>query len=299
MSNLFSLSDATANLAETVGASTVRVEARRRLPATGVIWSSDGIIVTANHVVRRDESIHIGLADGTRHEATLVGRDPGSDLALLRVADMTLDAPTWVDSTALKVGHLALALGRPGQNIQATLGVISALGHPWQTVTGETIERYVQTDVLMYPGFSGGPLAVGLEDGVGVAGINTSALTRGASLSLPSETVRRVVTTVLEHGHMPRGYLGVGLQPVQLNTSVQEELGQETGVMLLSVEESGPAGTAGLVQGDIIVSLDNDIIRHADELQAALSANRVGQTVPVKVVRGGTVEEIEVTIGQK
>lgn len=299
MGTLNELSDGLAELAAMVGESTIRVEARQRLAATGVVWSSEGLIVTANHIVRRDEQIAVGLADGTRHAATLVGRDPGTDLALLRVEDTELTTPRWSTSSELRVGQLALALGRPGQSVQATLGVVSALGGAWRTVTGGTIDRYLQTDVLMYPGFSGGPLAVAGEDGAVVAGINTSALARGASLAVPSETVGRVVETLLKHGHMPRGYMGVGLQPVRLNQAFEEQLGQETGVMLMSVEEGGPADEAGLLQGDIIVALAGDRVRHVDDLQAALSGDRVGKQVIVQVVRGGTVSDVEVTVGRK
>ncbi|NJN82847.1 MAG: PDZ domain-containing protein [Caldilineaceae bacterium] len=236
-----------------VGTSIVRVDARRRHAASGVVWSADGLIVTAHHVVESDEQILVGLADGATVSASLVGRDPATDLAVLRAEASDLVAATWVDAAELSVGHFVLALGRPGRTVQATFGIVSALGGEWRTHGGGHIDHYLQTDVVMYPGFSGGPL---VEASGKVAGLNTSALARGVSLSLPAATVQRVVQTLLEHGRMPRGYLGVSVQPVRLPDGLQQELGQETGVMVMSVEADGPAAQAGIVQGDILASLE-------------------------------------------
>src|SRR5687767_14991201 len=157
MSILNELSSALAGNVESLNPSIVRVDARRRLPATGVVWSEDGVIVTANHVVSRDEGIEITLANGETVSATLVGRDPSTDIAVLR-ASAKLSAPKWANMEAVRVGHLVLALGRPGKSVQATLGVISALGSAWRTPMGGKLSHYLQTDVVMYPGFSGGPL---------------------------------------------------------------------------------------------------------------------------------------------
>jgi S1-C subfamily serine protease len=159
MSNVLSdLSDALAATVTNANPSVVRVDARRRLPATGIVWSDDGILVTAHHVVKRSENITVGLADGKEASASLVGRDPTTDVAILRVQASGLGAFTEADKNELSVGHLTLALGRPGKTVQATLGIISALGDSWRTRMGGQIDRYLQTDVVMYPGFSGGPL---------------------------------------------------------------------------------------------------------------------------------------------
>jgi S1-C subfamily serine protease len=292
---LKTFSDAMADLVEQAGSSIVRVEARRRLPASGVVWSSDGLIVTSHHVVESEENIQIGLAGGGAVEAKLVGRDPGADLALLRAEIGDLQAAQWVDAGNLRVGHLALALGRPGQTVQATLGIVSALGGAWRTPAGGQLDHYLQTDVVMYPGFSGGPLVTANGQ---IAGINTSALARGVSLTVPSGTIRRVVETLLAHGRVPRGYLGVGIQPVRLAKPIQTELGQETGLMLMSVEADGPAGQAGMAQGDILVTLDSHAVRHIDDLQGLLSGERVGKSAPARIVRGGQVQTVTVTVGQ-
>ena len=292
---LQTLSQSMAGLVEQSDPKVVRVDARQRLPGSGVIWSADGLIVTSHHVVEREEQIQIGLADGHTVNATLVGRDPGADLALLRADASGLSAATWVDAAELKVGHLLLALGRPGNRIQATLGIASALGGQWRTPTGGEIDHYLQTDVVMYPGFSGGPLVA--ADGR-FAGVNTSALVRGVSLAIPSATISKSVETILTHGHMPRGYLGIGVQPVRLADPIQQAVGQETGLIVMSVDNNSPAAQAGLVQGDVLVKLDSAPVRHIDELQVLLSGERVGKRVETQIVRAGQLQTLALTIGR-
>jgi S1-C subfamily serine protease len=293
--SLTSLSNAMAGLVETAGPSIVRVEARRRLPASGVVYSADGLVVTANHVVEQDDNITLGFADGSTANASLVGRDPATDVALLRAERGGLAPATWVDAGELKVGNLVLALGRPGRTVQATLGIVSALGGAWRTGAGGEIDHYLQTDVVMYPGFSGGPL---VEAGGRIAGLNSSALARGVSAAVPAATVKRVVDALAAHGKMPRGYLGVGVQPVRLSDSLQQTVGQETGLMVMSVEDNSPAQQGGLVQGDVIVALDNQPVRGVDELQAALAVDKAGRALPLRIIRTGQVQTVTVTVGQ-
>ncbi|MEJ5246723.1 MAG: trypsin-like peptidase domain-containing protein [Caldilinea sp.] len=293
---LQTFSDALAALVERAGQSLVRVEGRSRLSASGVIYTADGVIVTAHHVVERNEHLRVGLPDGRSVEATLIGRDPGADLAVLRVSQEALNPATWVNADELRVGHLVLATARPARSVQATLGVVSALGGPWRTGAGSEIDHYLQTDVVMYPGFSGGALLT--MDGR-IAGVNTSALVRGASVAIPAQTVARSVETILKHGRMPRGYLGVGLQAVPLDAALQASLGQQTGLMVMSVEAGGPAAQAGLLQGDVLVTLDGVAVQRLEELQALLTGERVGKTVLVRFVRAGALQEKNVTIGQK
>lgn len=292
---LTAFSDALASAVETAGPSIVRVEGRRRLPATGVVWSADGLIVTAHHVVERDENIGVGLADGQTVTATLVGRDPTTDLALLRAPLQGLTAANWADGSALKVGHMALALGRPGHSVMATLGIVSALKKDWRTPAGGQLDYYLQTDALMYPGFSGGPLV----DVAGrFIGLNTSAMLRDVTLTIPAGTIRRVAETLAAHGRVKRGYLGVGAQTVRLPKAVAEQVGQETGLLLGSVEVDSPAERSGLFMGDTLLSLDGQRTTHLDELLAVLSGDRVGKTVPAQVLRGGQVAEVKVTVGE-
>lgn len=274
----------------------VRVDARRRFPASGIVWSGDGVIVASHHTVRRDEGITVGLADGRTVAASLVGRDPSTDLAVLRVQAGDLRPPTWADGATLRVGQLVLALGRPDNAIQASLGVLSALEDGWRTPAGGYVDRYILSDLVMYPGFSGGPLLSAAGE---VIGLNTSALLRGASLTVPAATLRRVVEALLAHGRVRRGFLGIGSQPVRLPDALAATLGQETGLLLVSVEPGSPADQAGLLLGDTLVALGDQRIRHMDDLQAALSADRVGQTVTARIVRGGEVQERPVTIGER
>jgi S1-C subfamily serine protease len=292
---LSNLSDALAAAVETAGKSVVRVEGRRRLPASGVVWSADGVVVTAHHVVEQDENIEIGLADGSSIKATVAGRDPTTDIAVLRARANGLTPASWADPGDLKVGHLVLALGRPGETVMATFGIVSALSKDWRMPTGGKLDYYLQTDVVMYPGFSGGPLV----DVAGRAlGLNSSALLRGISITVPATDLRSTVETLLAHGRVRRGYLGVGAQVVRLPAPLASQLNQETGLLLGSVEAGSPAEHAGLFMGDTIVALDGQPVRHLDDLLALLSGDRFDKAAPARIVRGGQVMEVSVVIGE-
>jgi len=289
------ISNELAGIVETAGPAVVRVEGRRRLAASGIVWSKDGIVVTAHHVVERDNRLSVGFADDKKAEAELVGRDPTTDLAVLRVEGAKLSPATSSTSDDLSVGHLVLALGRPGRTVQATLGIVSALGTSWRTAAGGTIDRYLQTDVVMYPGFSGGPLVDGKGE---VLGLNTSAL-RGVSLSIPSSTIDRVVASILSHGRVQRGYLGVGVQPVNLPQALADEQGQETGLILISVESGSPAEAGGLTLGDTLLSVHGEPVPRLDDLLSLLTSDLVGEQVIVRILRGGGVREQKVTVGER
>lgn len=296
METLSNLSNALAKTVESGDQSVVRVEARRRLPASGIVWSSDGVIVTAHHIVKRDEDIRIGLTDGKVVPAKLVGRDRSTDLAVLRAEADGLIPPVWADGGNLRVGHLVLALGRPGTRVMATLGIISALNENWRTPVGGQIDRYLQTDVVMYPGFSGGLLMSAEGEGLG---LNSSALLRGVSMSIPFPTLQRVVEALLVHGRVRRGYLGIGGQPVRLPGDLAKELDQETGILLVSVDPDSPAGRGGLVLGDTIVSFNNQPIRHLDDLLELLGEETVDVEVPLQILRGGRIQELMITVGER
>jgi S1-C subfamily serine protease len=297
MANTFeSLSMDMANAAEQAGSRLVRVQARRRQSATGIIWSNDGLIVTAHHVVEREEGIRIGLPDGSTTTAALVGRDPTTDIAVLKAEAGGLTPATWAELDGVRVGQLVLALGRPEAGVQATLGVISAVDGGWRTMAGGAIDAYVQTDVVMYPGFSGGPL-VGANGAF--IGMNSSALLRGASVTLPAATLRRVADSLKAHGRVRRGFLGVNAQAVRLPASQVEALGQETGLLLAAVEPNSPAEAGGLMVGDILVSVDGQPVRQMDDLMAALAGDRVGKQVTVRYLRGGQTAEAPVTVGER
>ena len=294
---LTNLSDALAETVDQAGSRVVRVEGRRRLPGSGIVWSPDGVVVTAHHVVEQDDDISVALPDGQTITAALVGRDPTTDIAVLRAQSSGLTAPTWAESDNLRVGHLVLALGRPGQSVRATLGIVSALSkRSWHTPAGGRVDQYLQTDVVMYPGFSGGPLV----DAAGqFVGLNTSALLRGISMTVPATTLHRVVENLLAHGRIRRGYLGIGTQPVRLPSALAQQLSQETGLMLVSVEPDSPAGSHGLLLGDTLVSLDGEQVRNVDELLALLGDERINKEASVIMVRSGQIQETTITVGER
>ena len=293
---LKNLSNALAETVESADPSVGRVEGRSRLPASGIIWSPDGVIVTAHHVLEQEDNIQVGFSDGQTLPASLVGRDPTTDLAVLRVQATALPTPTWAEADGLQVGNLVLALGRPGRNVRATMGIVSALGKSWRTPSGGTLDRYLQTDLTMYPGFSGGPL---VDASRNILGVNTSALLRDTTLTIPTATVRQVVQALLSHGRIRRGFLGVGAQPIKLPESPAMHLGQETGLLLISVESDSPAEQGELFLGDTIVSLGGNPVRHLDDLFGTLSGDLVGTSVTVQILRGGQLQELQVTIGDR
>lgn len=299
MSTVFQqLSDDLATIVESANVSLVRVEARRRLPATGIVWSADGLILTAHHVIQKPDRIQVGFADGAMAPARLLGRDPTTDLAVLQADTTALVPPQWAapEDQALRVGHLVLALGRPGETIRAALGMISAAGGAWRTPAGGRIDHYIESDVVMYPGFSGGPLVNASGQ---VVGLNTSAVLRNVSLTIPVSTLRRIVAMLVEHGQVRRGFLGVSSQAVRLPEALQTQLGQETGLMLTAVEPGSPAEQGGLLLGDTMLALDETPLRQPDDLIACLGPDKIGASVTVRLLRGGEAHSVQVTIGER
>ncbi len=285
------LSDELAALVQTAGESIVRVSARPHFGASGIIWSADGVIVTAEHVIEREDRIEVGLPDGRTVGARLVGRDPTTDLALIRAETADLKAARFGGLENLKVGHIVVAVARPGRELQATLGIVSAIGGPWRPLPGGQLDNYLQTDVTMYPGFSGGALVA--ADG-SVVGLNTSALARGVSVAVPANTLSRVVETLLTHGRIRRAYLGITSQPVRLPDAVRERVGRGMGLIVVSVETGSPADRAGLTVGDVIIAVGDQPVSRPDELLAQLTADRIGQPLTLRVLRGGQPAELTV-----
>lgn len=294
---LIAFSDAMAGAVERAGKSTVTVDARRRQSASGIAYSSD-LVLTADHVVEREDNVKVVFPDGSEIHASVAGRDPGSDLALLRLS-REVATPAEAAPQEARVGQLVLAVGRPGsEGLQASLGVISAVGGPVRTMRGGLIERYLATDAIPYPGFSGGPLV----DAAGrVLGINTSGLARGTSLAIPSGLAWQVASTLAQHGHVRRGFLGIRSQPVDLPAAAQKALNrqQTTGLLLVSVEDDSPAARGGLMIGDILVGLAGSPVTDPDELLGRLTGGIVGQPTPVEVLRGGQPVAITVTVGER
>ena len=292
MDTLLSLSNDLAGAVERTAPAIVTVHARRRLPSTGIHWRP-GVIVTADHTVRAEEDITVTTPDGRALPAVLAGRDPGTDLAVLTVKDAGSATAALGDDAALKVGHLVLALG---YGPRVSWGVIGALGPRWRSWRGGEIERLVRLDLTLYPGFSGGPL---VDAGGRVVGLNTSGLARDARLTVPATTVTRVADELLRTGHVSRGYLGLGMQPVRLPEPLRRQLGltHETGLIVVTVEPDGPAARAGVLLGDVLVALDGAPVSDLDDVQARLGSNRIGVAVPAVLVRAGARTELSITVG--
>jgi S1-C subfamily serine protease len=282
-SALAALSDDIAATVERVASAVVAVEGRARIGSSGFFIRPD-LILTADHALESDE-IEIVRADGAAEPATIAGRDPSTDLALLRVA--TAGTPLeFASPDALRVGAIVLAVTRDDDgDLAASMGVISALGGAWRTWQGGDVDRFVRPDLALYPRFSGSPLV----DVTGrVIGLNTGGLSRRQTLTVPATTIERVVDALLTRGgRIPRGYLGVALQGVQ------------GGAIVLGVESGSPADRGGLIVGDIITTIAAKPVAEADDVHASLGAGSVGKQLAVDVRRGGTPQQMQVTVGER
>ncbi len=302
-STLSMFSDQLASIVEQASRSTVTVAARSRLPATGILWRTEQetIVLTADHVVEREDDITITLPDKREVKAQLIGRDPSTDLAAIRLPGVELGTENVPAETAesVKVGHLVLAIGRPSSDgPRVSFGVVSAIDGPRRSWQGGEIERILYPDVTLYPGFSGGPL---VDLSGRVVGMNTSQLTRQNSSAVPVVTLRRVANTLLTHGRVRRGYLGVGTQQVPLPATLAQkaQVSQQVALLIVTIEPDSPAEKGGLMIGDLLVSLGGQTVTDGDTLRAQLGADRLGQTLPVKVIRGGEPHELHVTIAER
>lgn len=293
---LAGLSDELAGAVDRAGASVVRVEARRRQAASGVIWEADGLVLTADHVLERDEDLKVGLADGRSIAAKVVGRDAGTDLALLRVEAQGLTPVRQGPSP--RVGHLGMVVARPGSGLETSIGVISALVGPARTWRGGRLEGLIRTDAALYPGFSGGPL---VDTAGRMVGLATSHFGQGTGTAIPLETIARVTTSLQSHGRVRRGFLGLGSQPVALPQALRQKLGlsQDSGLLVVSVEPNGPAEQGGLIIGDVVVALGGQPVRDTEDLRQLLGPERVGQAATVRVARGGEARDLSVTVGER
>jgi S1-C subfamily serine protease len=245
----------------------------------------------------REDAIRLGLPDGSEVSANLVGRDPATDLAVLRVSSGSLTPAPGAQQDP-RTGALALVVGRPGSEPSASLGLISGLGGPARTRRGGILERFIQVDAVMYPGFSGGAV---LDASGSVLGLITSGLGFGGpAIAIPWAQVQQIAQTIGQHGKVPRGYLGIGSQPVTLSPQAKELTGgQERGLLVIQVADGGPAASAGFLQGDILVRLDGAAVSNADDLQGLLGPNKVGTAATASVVRGGELRDLSVTIGTR
>lgn len=289
-------SESLAGAVDKAAAGVVRIHGRRRRPSSAVVWSS-GVLVTTHHVLEWEEDIEVGLPDGNTTTASVVGRDPSTDLAALRVAGSTPEAPEWEDAGEVRTGHLVMSLSRPGRKIRASLGLVGAVGDSWRTPMGGRIDTEIQTDLGIHTGFSGSAL---VDMRGRVIGVNTAGIYRATASVLPTATVRRVMDALLSHGQVRRGYLGIGTQPVRLPRDLAERLGQPSGLLVISVEPGSPAGQeGGLVLGDTILAFGGTPLRHPGELMPLLDEETIGKEAVLSILRAGEVREVRVTVGAR
>jgi len=284
--------------AERAGGSVVAVHARRWMPTSGIEWKK-GVIVTADHGVRRDEDIKVSLAGGKVVTAKLAGRDPSTDLAVLRVGEGTSGEPKFGDSTSLKLGHLVLALGRTRRgDLVASSGIIGGISGEWKSWRGGQLDQHIRLDLALYPGFSGGPLVNAKGE---VVGVNTRGLSRGRAVTVPVATVDRVVNQLLEKGHISRPYLGIAMQPVALPDNVRSQLPAEArmGLVIMHVESGGPAEKAGVLLGDVVVEVAGKLVEDVGAIQDLISTAKVGDTVAARLLRAGQIKAVSITLGEK
>jgi S1-C subfamily serine protease len=295
-SNLFSSN--LADLVERVGRSAVAIEARHRIGSSGFLWKS-GLIVTAEHAIRRDEDIPVivpdGTPGGTRASAELVGRDPGTDIAVLRLDGAS--APELTPAPQLRPGEIVVAVGRHGPGALAAMGIVSTAAGPWKTWRGGQLDALLRLDIGAYPRSSGSAV---VDTQGRFAGMLTTGLTRTAPVAIPAATIDRIAAELVAHGRVPRGYLGVGLQPIPLPTAYANLLNrtQRSGVMVLSIEPNGPAENGGILLGDLIVEIGGQPVADTDDVQIALRGS-IGRELPVVVIRSGQRAEFGVTVGER
>lgn len=273
---------------------------------SGFVFTPDGFILTNSHVVHEAAAaggrIHVGLLDGSRYEASLIGDDPDTDLAVIRITAAGLKAAALGDSSALRVGQLLVAVGNPyGFQCTVTAGVASALGRSLRTTNGRLIDNVVQTDASLNPGNSGGPLVNARGE---VVGVNTAIIrpAQGICFAIAMNTAKRVASQLIQRGRIVRGYLGIGGQDVPLHRRVVRfhGLGAEHGILAISVEADSPAEKAGLRDGDVIVAIGGEPVSGVDDLHRLLTEERIGVAVELSVLRRFTeIVRLEVTPGAR
>jgi S1-C subfamily serine protease len=293
---------------ERVGPAVVKVDVETAAPATGrrrrggggsgsgFVFAADGLVLTNSHVVDAARAIHVTTPGGERLTADLIGDDPHTDLAVLRVTAAHLDAAPLGDSTRLRPGQLVVAIGNPlGFQHTVTAGVVSALGRSLRARTVRLIENLIQTDAALNPGNSGGPLVTSRGD---VVGVNTAVILggQGIAFAVPSATATRVISALLRFGRVRRSWLGVAGQDTAIARRVVRAygLGSERGLGVTTVSDNSPAARAGILPGDVIVDFDGTPVAGADDLHRLLTEDRIDRTVLLRLLRAGDDRRLEV-----
>jgi len=286
---LFAFSDQIAALVERIAASVVTVHGGGRWPSSGIHWRS-GVIVTAEETLERDENIKLTLPGGREVEATLAGRDPTTDVAVLRFPPDGLPLATTGDASA-RAGQMILAVGSREGAALAALGIVAFAGGPWRSVRGGTIDRQVRLDLRLNPAAEGGALAdvQGRVIGMTVLG------PRRRALAIPTSTIDRAVDQLLKRGHVVRGYLGAGLQPLRHS----REANGDRGLLVVSIDPDGPSARAGLLVGDIVTAWNGESVDRVREVLHRLGSESAGNTVDLRLRRGGEPAALKVVLGER
>lgn len=299
-------SHAVTRSAEIVGPTVVNIEVEQRVrgekrqaargSGSGFVFTPDGYIMTNSHVVHNANQIEVALPDGRNYKAELIGDDPDTDLAVIRIDAPNLAAVTLGDSEKIKVGQLAIAIGNPyGFQWTLTAGVVSALGRSLRSQSGRLIDNIIQTDAALNPGNSGGPLVSSRGE---VIGVNTATIlpAQGLCFAIGINTAKWVAGMLLKNGKIRRSVLGVAGQNVPLARRIVRfhELPKESGVLVTAAESGSPAQRAGLQEGDVIVRFDGQPVAGIDDLHRLLTESRIGAATPITVLR--RTERLELTI---
>ncbi len=295
---LIDLSNALSRSIEDAATNLVAVHTEARGSSSGVVWRP-GVVVTAEHALRRDEEIQLTLPDGHIAAATLAGRDPSTDIAVLKCAEADAGVREFGDVASLKPGNLALVAGRTrASGPVAGMAVVSMVVAERRTWTGASLAPYVRLDIALQPTAAGGVVVDVHSRAVGIV---TSRFARFGAILIPAPTVNRVVDTLLQKGRIPRGYLGVGLQPIRLPDSLRQSLQRDerTAAIVLEVEPDGPAGKAGIVIGDILVSLADRAVTRVEDVYSQLPGEAIAKPLALKYIRGGAVQETKVVVGER
>jgi len=287
-----------ADAAQLAGRAVVQTLGGRR-PASGVVYA-EGLILTSARALGRDDGLVVRTEDGKEHPAELRGWDPGTGLAVLRATSVT-SQPIAPAREVARVGHLALAIGRSWSNaLTVSAGVVSVIGGPLRTGRGRAIDRVIRTTAPMHDGFAGGAF---VDVTGGLLGIATAARIRGLGVILPVEIASKIAASLVEHGSTRRGYLGLAGQAVRLSDRQREATGSSSssssGLLVVAVAEGSPADAAGLLVGDVLVEFDGRPVPSPIDLLELLYERTAGQAVPLRVLRGGQLHEVTITIGDK
>ena len=295
---LQNLSNELAGAVERTAAGVVAVHARPRINSSGIVWRQN-LILTSSEGVRFEEGIKIVFADGRRAEARLRGSEPGTDLALLETDTGNIQPFEFASDDHLKTGQLVLAVGRTAATGPiASFGIISGVSGEWKSWRSGKLDPFVRLDLSVYPTSSGG---AAVDSSGGLIGLVSTGLSRTSVLAVTRRTVDRVAQKLLDHGYVGRGFLGVALQPVALPQALKEKLklDQDTAIMLLGIEPNGPAASAGLIMGDILLQAGSSVISDAETLATLLDHATIGESLNFRVLRAGTVQEVKVRIGER